>query len=147
MKTHLARVFAFGLLSVSGVTPALAQGWPVTAAIPFAFTAANGKLPAGTYTVTDNGYAITLRSDTSNAVAVALVAQRTERDRRAGEASLVFHRYGSEYFLAQVIRADDTITQVVTPKSEKRLFREWPDRKRAQNTTEREVVAVRAARR
>lgn len=81
--------------------PVSAQDWTVRVTIPFDFAVGKQTLPAGEYRVSINGPAM-LRVARINGHDVAGVM--TESVRGAGNVSprLIFHRYGKQYFLAEV---------------------------------------------
>jgi hypothetical protein len=75
---------------------------PLKVTIPFDFTAGNRTLPAGEYTVKSMNISGTL-AVVGRGSALALVNSQAVQANRASETSkLVFHRYGSRYFLAQI---------------------------------------------
>jgi hypothetical protein len=80
---------------------ASAQTQRVAVSVPFSFIAGHQALPAGQYTIEQDGMFIILRSGERNTT--MLVA--TLRDRAVGQKSYVlFRRHGAHYFLAEVWR-------------------------------------------
>lgn len=82
-----------------------AQERPILrATVPFAFTVENTALPAGTYTFyVLPPYTMTLKvqsSDGRKTVFIPAIPSRKLQESK--EMKLVFHRFGNEYFLAQV---------------------------------------------
>jgi hypothetical protein len=75
----------------------------VTATVPFAFTIENSNLPAGTYTVSilPPYNMIEVQSKDGRKVAWIGVIPSLKSE-ESKQAKLVFHRFGNEYFLAQV---------------------------------------------
>ncbi len=145
MKKHMTQFFAmFSFLFVLAATPAFAQSGPVlTADIPFDFSAANRTLPAGEYTVKGGSSAgtILVRNDDGKG-AVAVLAQPTHSNGEGKKATLVFRRYGAQYFLAKVTYADGSDgREIVMSKTERRLIK-GSDRNLAQNNIEPEIVTV-----
>ena len=75
----------------------------LTAAVPFAFTVENTDLPAGTYTVSilSPYNMIKVQSADGRKVAwIGVIPSLTSEESK--QVKLVFHRFGNEYFLAQV---------------------------------------------
>jgi hypothetical protein len=72
--------------------------------VPFEFSVGDQSMPAGDYAVkpaTSNGNALMIQNDDARISAIRLsnsVQSRTDK----GRARLVFHRYGENYFLAEV---------------------------------------------
>jgi hypothetical protein len=83
------------------LTPALAQNWAVRATIPFDFTIGNQTLSAGEYRISINGPAM-LRVARINGPEVAGVMTSSTRGVENVSPRLIFHRYGKQYFLAEV---------------------------------------------
>jgi len=75
----------------------------LTAAVPFAFTVENTNLPAGTYTIyilpPFNMIKVLSADGRKAAMIPAIPSLKSEGSK---QTKLVFHRFGSEYFLAQV---------------------------------------------
>ncbi len=70
--------------------------------VPFAFTVGKQVLPAGTYDVrplSSTRVALVDRENRRTTMILAMAAQAAEM---ATTAKLVFHRYGDQYFLAEV---------------------------------------------
>ena len=101
MKKNLIAVLTLGLLLAA---PALAQTASMKVNVPFDFIVNGKTLPAGEYRVdglSTSTSTIAIRNTEQSAKLMALTngCESTE----AAEASkLVFHRYGGQYFLAQV---------------------------------------------
>ena len=84
---------------------AQAQTTHLTITVPFKFTAGNVQLPAGEYEVTAVGPwgGPTLSVHNVNSNAGTLVLSTSSRSQKpTADAKLVFHRYGNQYFLAEV---------------------------------------------
>ena len=104
----------------------------LTANIPFDFSVAGKKLPAGKYWINraqqDNGDTVVqIRSTDGNENITRLtIPVRTFNPVKHG--SLVFHRYGEEYFLSEIWPAGG-LTGRELPKShaERELERKAPD--------------------
>ena len=114
MKRYLQITIAIMIVSVVFAVGAHAQtGGPQTmrAKIPFAFTVGNKSLPAGVYTIrilnpTSDRKALQIRSEDGRASAI--VQTLGVNGSLAGDAKLVFRRYGNSYFFAQLQMAGET---------------------------------------
>jgi hypothetical protein len=82
-----------------------AQTTHMKVAVPFDFSVGNVQLPAGEYELTAlgpwGGLALSVRNVNSNAGSV-VVSNSCRSQKPAANSELVFYRYGSEYFLAEV---------------------------------------------
>jgi len=89
--------------------------------IPFDFIVADKTLPSGKYSVTattSNGVIIRSRDGKSAAIRLSnLVPDESEKR----TAKMVFHRYGEQYFLAEVWSGDDYGHQLMQCKKERIL--------------------------
>ena len=105
MKKELLALVGLGLLLATA--SASAQTVPLKANIPFNFIVNKAELPAGEYTLKSLGSSDTVMliqsADGQMAKMVLPIACKTSKTPTASK--LVFHRYGSEYFLAQIWRA------------------------------------------
>jgi hypothetical protein len=105
MKNQLLALVGLGLLLATA--SASAQTMPVKVNIPFNFIVNKAALPAGEYTVQSLGLsntAILLRS-TDRQITRTFLSNTCSSSEASTTSKLVFHRYGSEYFLAQIWRA------------------------------------------
>src|SRR5262245_31892048 len=113
MKNATLRGFAkLGLLAVMMIVAAGASAkaqslnYRLTANIPFDFTVVDKKMPAGKYWISraqqsQGDTLVQIRSTEGKAYAVRLtIPVNTLYETR--NATLVFHRYGDEYFLSEV---------------------------------------------
>jgi CO dehydrogenase/acetyl-CoA synthase delta subunit len=117
-----------GLALVSTVVPANGQlnSHVVTADIPFEFIVADQTFPAGKYTVrtaSDNGKVLKIVSLDGKSSIVRLSNSVTDSNTERN-ARMVFHRYGQEYFLAQVWSGDNAGRQLIKSKKELHLEHE-----------------------
>jgi hypothetical protein len=75
----------------------------LTATVPFAFTVENSNLPAGAYTVSILlPYNMIKVQSADGRKATMIFAIPSRESGASKQAKLVFHRFGNEYFLAQV---------------------------------------------
>jgi hypothetical protein len=121
MKRNLIGILSLVVMSLMvNATGAYAQSG-VKADVPFAFRVGSAQLPAGTYKINPTG---------DNAIAIqngrtsALSTVRRESPRNTGP-KLVFHRLGSQYFLAEIWRGAGSTGMVLgRSKMEKQLEKE-----------------------
>jgi len=108
MKRHALSIVSLLTLVLMG--SALAQTNQVRADVPFSFSVGSTALPAGAYDVSSIGgdshtLLIKARDGSANAIVNSNSAIRMDG---AEKTKLVFHRYGSQYFLAEVWRQGST---------------------------------------
>lgn len=105
MKKHLLSTLAIAtVLTTMMVVSAHAQNaGTITVTIPFEFTAVNKTLPAGDYVVRleDSRSELKIQKSDGSTAEFVLINPVYGRDPQ-NHSKLVFHRYGSQYFLAQV---------------------------------------------
>ncbi len=138
MKNQLFALIGLGLLLATA--SAYAQTGVVKANVPFNFIVNKADLPAGQYTIQPvglSGSAMAIQSPDGQIVKLVL-PHACESGEAQKTSKLVFHRYGSQYFLAQVWTAGNDRGQEL-PKSgrEREVAMDYP----AQN-----VVVVAALR-
>jgi hypothetical protein len=84
---------------------AQAQTTHMKVTVPFQFTAGNVQLPAGDYEVRAlgpwGGSTLSVQNLNSNVVSV-VVSNSCRSQKPASDSKLIFHRYGQQYFLAEV---------------------------------------------
>ena len=96
-----AMLLAIGFLML--VASAAAQVKTYTINVPFDFRTAAQAYPAGEYRVTEiTQGAVLLRSLDNTVYSFILTSSISDRADRILPAMLVFHRYGHEYFLAEI---------------------------------------------
>lgn len=81
-----------------------AQSLKVTADIPFSFVVDKATLPAGSYSIdalSGASSGLVIRGNDSKTNTVVL-SDRAEKFNASPDTHLVFHRYGDQYFLAQI---------------------------------------------
>src|SRR5262249_34683820 len=92
--------------------------------IPFEFSVKNEVLPAGEYTVgyLSQGTLVIRSADGSVARVFSTMATLSSKTRN--ESSLVFHRYGDQYFLSTIWTAgNDTGRELFKSRAERELIR------------------------
>ena len=104
----------------------------ITANIPFGFTVANTKLPAGKYWIrrgqSSNGDLLMQISSTDGHSNIYRLTIPVTRFNPNSEGTLVFHRYGDDYFLFQVWPAgENTGRALPQSRTERELARKAED--------------------
>ena len=95
----------------------------VTADIPFDFIVGDKTLPSGKYMVspaTSDGQGLKIINSTGKGAAFRLANSVTHKNDNRG-ARMVFHRYGDQYFLAQVWSGDEYGRELLPSKRERNL--------------------------
>ena len=102
MKHTALKILA--LLAIGSVTMHAQLSRGVIAKVPFDFVAGHKSFPAGEYRITSGPAraVITIRSLDGKTGAFAMT-QGTESAKAHPQSSLVFNRYGNQYFLKQVL--------------------------------------------
>jgi hypothetical protein len=100
MKTALHMA---ALILVTSLSMSAQLGNGLIATVPFGFLAGEKSLPAGEYHVYAGPASgvVTIRSRDGK-TGVFLLSQRSESLEAPNQSTLVFHRYGSRYFLSQI---------------------------------------------
>jgi hypothetical protein len=132
MKTQAARfaVLAVALLTVSA---AVAQTGPgdVIVNVPFSFVVANHQMQPGRYIVTPVNYGTLRIFNTEDSKNQMFVSVHSVESSKLTDPKLVFHRYGSSYFLTQVWNGNrDTGREVPKSKAEKEIASASPSNPR-----------------
>ena len=134
MKRQIVKGFSMvalviGLAAVTAVV-SVGQSNRVVADIPFDFVVGDKVLPAGEYTMRGfgrGGDAILISQNDAKSSVIRLTNELQPSENT--QARLVFHRYGQNYFLAEVWSGGDAAGRM--------LFRSKQER-----TIERELAAV-----
>ena len=158
MKTHvitlITKVTVLGaLLILTSVGSANAQSLSSRPRfdIPFEFSFGETKLPAGKYAVgrainssDDVSISITNSDGRSKAVVLSHAVISSKHD--TARASLVFHRYGDEYFLVQVWPASSsTGRQLRESRSERSVQKQLTSNPRSTGEKYETVIVAAAA--
>lgn len=131
MKRQIAKGLAMLMvtLALAAASAAVANGQsnhPLKAQVPFEFMVGEETLAAGEYrvrSIDQAGDAIAISNRAGKSV-VRLYSPATRRD-AAKAAKLVFHRYGSTYFLSQIWRAGESDgRELAKTKQERAMERE-----------------------
>lgn len=121
----------------------------VTAAIPFDFIVGEKTMPAGRYIVssaTADGNGLKIQNGNGKSSAFRLSNPVVEKSQKR-KVRMVFHRYGEQYFLAQVWSGDGNGCELNRSKLEPKGRQELGSNKPMIDSTEKsyqvvEVVAV-----
>ncbi len=118
--TNLILAFGSAFACAAGLH---AEEFNMRGNIPFEFQASGKTHAAGTYLIgqTMSSPAITLRNAYSTKSENLGLAQGTERGK--GASKLIFHAYGSTYFLAEVWTPEQMGTKLPVSAQEKQLRR------------------------
>ena len=119
----MKRITAIALLAIANFAMAgtsFAQSNGVRANVPFDFTVGDKLLPAGTYIIkAQSDHVIVIKNHDKPIAALSLVNGADNRSPNGGK--LKFHRYGSQYFLSEILCEQANMNlQVPTSKTEKR---------------------------
>jgi hypothetical protein len=120
----MKRITAIALLAIANFAVAgtsFAQSKTVQAKVPFDFTVGNKLLPSGVYTVKEESAGLIVIRNYDKAVAMMSLVD-PDGNKAAGGGKLVFHKYGSQYFLSEIL-SDSANMNVRVPvsKTEKRV--------------------------
>ena len=126
VKSFTMLTLVVGLVLAAFVVSANGQSTSilVTADVPFDFIVGNKTLPSGEYTVrsaANNSLKISSRDGESSAMRLSNLAVETSKKRNA---RLVFHRYGQQYFLAEVWSGDHYGRELLQSKKARYLRHE-----------------------
>jgi hypothetical protein len=126
MRVQILAVAGALMLSMVAASECRAQSRALEANIPFAFEAGNRTMPAGNYRIesmpTGGGSLQVIRSAEGDAKATISTITEAAPDAAAGPG-LVFHRYGSQYFLAQIRTGDGRAREIFPSRQEKEVAR------------------------
>jgi hypothetical protein len=109
--------------------------------IPFEFSVGNEVLPAGEYTVRHVAQSALVIRRADCSVAKVFSTMGTIASKTPNESSLVFHRYGDEYFLSTIWTAgNDTGHELSKSRAEREIIR--ASNKLAKSATERQTLSL-----
>ena len=120
----MKRITAIALLAIANFAVAgtsFAQSKAVQAKVPFDFTVGNKVLPSGMYTIEEESpWFIVIKNHDKPVERVSVVERDGKKAATGGK--LIFHKYGSQYFLSEVLsdRANMNV-RVPVSKTEKRV--------------------------
>lgn len=117
MKKTLA-IAAFALANLVSAGYASAQTDGVQATVPFSFSVGDASMPAGTYRITHLSQAVIMIRNQQNPSIAAMEITIPNDSALQTDRKLVFHKYGEQYFLSQVLCGGCTVS-VDLPKSKR----------------------------
>ena len=156
MEKNILKGFTMLMLLVvvtlaAAAVPANAQSPnSVKANIPFEFIVADKTLPAGAYAVTAADAArdaLMIQSADGKNSALRMSGPTEQKNKR--RAQMVFHRYGQNYFLAQVWNGESSGRELAKSKQERAVERELASissKSELARSTYETIVVVAAAR-
>jgi hypothetical protein len=105
-----------------GAGSALAQSEQVRVNVPFNFHVGSKSLPAGTYTISSAGETpFIMISNLSRTSVRALALTQPPNRKSTPEHTVVFHKWGDQYFISDVRGGDSSMNlHLPTTKEEKR---------------------------
>jgi hypothetical protein len=128
-------VLAMCLYITMTATASYAQSGKVLMAdVPFDFEVGGKLLPAGEYSVTpitSSEQALLIRQTDGNKAVMVLSNSAQGKENRSGKASLTFHRYGDQYFLALVQGPERAGRSIIESSRERSLRKEMRIAQRA----------------
>jgi hypothetical protein len=118
---NLTAIALFVAAGIATAGSALAQDHKVTATVPFNFTVNGRTLPAGHYTIGNDVNSPRMLTIADRQKGVTAMAITVPDYGSAADNKLVFHHYGSQYFLSEIRTANNSLTcHLPTSKQEKR---------------------------
>ena len=127
MKNQLFALIGLGLLLATA--SAYAQTGVVKANVPFNFIVDKTQIPAGQYMIQNvgsSGTAMTIESQDRSLVKLVL-PNACESAQVQEKSKLVFHRYGDQYFLAQIWTAgNDRGRELLKTEQEREIAMSYP---------------------
>ena len=124
MKTQLLR-FAWLFVGLAWVASALAQSRPgdIRVQVPFSFHVGNRQLPAGSYMVAPAAEGLLHIFNTKDSHSQMFTPVFHMQRPVSQTPKLVFHRYGTSYFLTEVWSSNGTIgKELPRSKAEQELL-------------------------
>jgi hypothetical protein len=100
MKNAAWKTLIILALVLLALAPAYAQKTSATVNIPFSFTVDDVRMPAGEYVISSPSERVVDLQHVGGPEAKAAMSNNGSSMNSDGHAKLVFHKYGSAYFLA-----------------------------------------------
>jgi len=142
-KSILSIVAAIGFMFVVSAASAYAQ--TITVNVPFEFKVGEKTLPAGTYRVkkhSNNATTIVVSKSDLKETGISL-SQNMYTNGNPEKSKLVFHRYGNQSFLSEIVIQGRQIGyELSTSKSERKTIEEARTRYLTQNIVKPEIVEI-----
>ena len=113
------------LATLAGVSAYAQIGSTLRVSVPFEFTVNNTVLPAGEYSISSTGLdnlGITAMRSSDNQRVVLFTGNSASRNTPVDQSTLEFHRYGNNYFLADIWWAEGASgLELLKSKTEKEV--------------------------
>jgi hypothetical protein len=129
MHTKILAIAGTVLLSIVAASECQAQSRSLEVNVPFTFEVGNKTMPAGSYraeSIPTGAGSITILCTSNGDVRMPLSTIATTSKSGTAASALVFHRYGTRYFLAQIRTGDGHAREVFVSEQEKELARSEP---------------------
>jgi hypothetical protein len=124
--TLMKRSTAIAILAIANLAMAgtsFAQSNGVKANVPFDFTVGNQLLPPGTYTIkTESSHVIVIKNHDKPISVLSLVSADGKKSPNGGK--LVFHNYGGQYFLSEILCDQADMNLAITPSKKEKGARQ-----------------------
>jgi len=123
MKNVRHAIVMVALIAASLVASGFGQtSYPLQAKIPFDFQVGNNMLPAGDYRIEPMNSFLLVRNTENNAHEAAILVRSCRTLKEMENSKLIFHRYGSSYFLSKVwVAGESDGAEVPTSSREKEI--------------------------
>jgi hypothetical protein len=130
------KLFTAGvLLAITGLASAgraLAWNQAMQANVPFAFTAGNKHLPAGTYLVSPESPELMRLQSGDRSIGIYISTTPNFGD-GSSTSKLIFHKYGDQYFLNKVVSSTSSFNVEVPFSNSEKQAKYQQDQLRDQN--------------
>lgn len=112
-------VFLVMVVMTIGAASAARADERIVAKVPFAFIVQGVRLPAGSYTVTEdvNAAGVCLIANADGREVMYVMTTASSADQPTGNAALLFERFGDQYFLSRVMPQNGEEREIVLTKS------------------------------
>ena len=122
LMTSAVLLVSLGAVTGSGLQ---AQTFDMHAVVPFAWEANGRQLNAGDYQITKDAvtHVITMRD---NKTGEGMFLQVLDGSIGRATCRLIFHRYGDQYFLAEIVGPTAAVSKVPVSKAERAVQSEQP---------------------
>ncbi len=100
-------------------TPSQGQAL-IKADVPFSFSAGYGVLPAGEYSIAPSGFGQVMLLSNGRRGVELMTPNTTDLRDKINTPKLVFHRYGDEYFLAEIWTSADSCVRALRVQARER---------------------------
>jgi hypothetical protein len=121
-KQHSAILVAISLMAALTMPVFAQHATLITINVPFDFVAENQRMRAGRYTIQPIPDGRLLIRSADGEFATTVLSLPAQLQTSAAESQVVFHRYGGDYFLAQLwMQGEETSREVLKGRKEAEL--------------------------